>query len=134
MPDPSNNPRWNQPTRIQRPNKGYDQYSYSGQDGNVIQSTRAYNSSYYLDDNGQMWAGGYNNNKQLGVGHATTEYRVVPVQFPGTAGRIIYYAPSGYGSTNQMVLALDASGKVWGWGYNGHNQVTSSQHQLKVFL
>ncbi len=127
MPDPSNNPRSGfNPHAYKDQNKGYDQYSYSGQDGNVIQSTRAYNSSYYLDDKGQMWAGGYNNNKQLGVGHATTEYRVVPVQFPGTADRIIYYAPSGYGSTNQMVLALDASGKVWGWGYNGHNQITSS--------
>ena len=23
-------------------------------------------------------------------------------------------------------MALDENGKVWGWGYNGHNQLSSS--------
>ena len=127
MPDPTNSNRSGMnPHAYKDQTKGYDQYSYENQNGNVIQSTRVWDSSYYLDDNGQMWAGGYNNVKQLGVSHATTEYRVVPVQFPGTAGRIVYYSPCGHSTTNRTVMALDDVGKVWAWGYNGHNQVTSS--------
>jgi alpha-tubulin suppressor-like RCC1 family protein len=127
MPDPSNS--WKatyNPAPYRDQNKGYDNIQKSEQVGNVIQASRCYDSSYFLDDKGKMWAGGYNNNKQLGVSHTSAEYRMVPVQFPGTADRIIYYALPGGSGSNITPMALDASGNVWCWGYNAQNQVTSN--------
>ncbi len=121
----TNNPSWT-PTVYRDATKGYDKEVRYLQDSNIVQCTGSYDSSYMLDDRGQMWAAGYNNNKQLGDGTTTTQYRWVPVVFPGSAGKIVQYVLPQGPSNNITVMALDENGKVFAWGYNGHNQVTSA--------
>jgi alpha-tubulin suppressor-like RCC1 family protein len=114
------------PTVYYDQSKGYGMTNKHLQDTNIIQVTGAYDSSYMLDDRGQMWAAGYNNVKQLGNNSTTTEYRWIPVQFPSSAGAITQYAVGQGGSSNCTMMALDENGKVWGWGYNSDYQVSSS--------
>tara|TARA_B000000557_G_scaffold182694_1_gene149283 strand:+ start:163 stop:2871 length:2709 start_codon:yes stop_codon:yes gene_type:complete len=131
--DPSNsNKVINMPGHYRDQSKGYDNFNKNTQNGNCIQTLRTYDSTYFLTDTGKVWAGGYNNVGQLGVGHTTSEYRCVPVQFPGAAGKIRYIAGPGSGNNNVTMLALDENGKVWGWGYNGHNQLDSSNTTNKT--
>ena len=118
-------PSWT-PTLYKDYTKGYDKGNKEDQLTNILQSTGSYDSSYMLDDQGKMWAAGYNNNKQLGDGTTTTGYRWTPVVFPGSAGKIVHYALPQGPSNNITVMALDENGKVYAWGYNGHNQVTSA--------
>ena len=114
------------PTLYRNATGGFDENYRYLQQGNIVQCTGTYSSSYCLDDRGQMWAAGYNNVKQLGDGTTTSQYRWVPVNFPSTAGKIVQFALPQGPSSNVTVLALDDTGKVFAWGYNAHNQVTGA--------
>ena len=127
MTDPSNGLfKSFTPNAYRDANKGFDIPNEGDQLGDCLQVCRTYSSSYYLTTNGKVWAGGYNNVGALGNGGTSNEYRMRPVSFPGSAGKIKQLAVPGYGSTNLTIMALDENGKVWGWGYNGHNQLSSS--------
>lgn len=127
IPDPSNGIfKSFTPNAYRDANKGFDMNSAEDQLGDCIQVCRTYSTSYYLTTNGKVWAGGYNNVGAVGNGGTTNEYRMRPVSFPGSAGKIVQLAVPGGNSTNITIMALDENGKVWGWGYNGHNQLSSS--------
>jgi alpha-tubulin suppressor-like RCC1 family protein len=72
--------------------------------------------SLALKNDSTVWAWGWNNNGQLGIGTNVDSY--VPVQIPGLTGVI---AISGNGETN--TLALKSDGTVWAWGWNNYGQL-----------
>jgi len=118
-------PTWH-PTMYRDQTKGFDQAYVDEQNTNIVQVTRSHNSSYCLDDRGQMWSCGYNGYKQLGDGTTTNQYRWIPVAMPSAASAITQYAIGEGAGNNVTVMALDDTGKVWAWGYNAQNQITSS--------
>lgn len=70
--------------------------------------------SLAIDEDGNLWAWGYNEYGQLGDG--TTEDKLTPVQIKvGTKFKEIYA---------ELVhsLAIDEYGNLWAWGYNGYGQ------------
>jgi alpha-tubulin suppressor-like RCC1 family protein len=73
--------------------------------------------SYALDDNGQVWAWGTNDEGQLGDGLRDTEYEsnadsAVPVQVSQMSDAIAIAAG------NLAGYALKSDGTVWTWGYD----------------
>ena len=72
--------------------------------------------SLALDINGQVWAWGYNGNGQLGDG--TLVDKNLPVKVTGITAPIIAIAAGGAFS-----VAIDNTGAVWAWGYNGFGQL-----------
>mgnify|MGYP003334641373 CR=1 FL=1 len=71
--------------------------------------------SLFLDENGQAWATGNNNNGQLGLGDkidrsAPTKINNLPTIISVTAG-------------SEHSLFLDENGKVWATGFNNHGQL-----------
>ena len=121
MADPSNaNKVIAMPGLYRDQSKGYDTFNKGTQNGNCVQTLRTYSTTYFLMDTGKVWAGGYNNNGQVGCGHTSTEYRMVPVQFldsPTTTSEITYKIYSRV-HTNGNNVTL-------GWGSS-----TSSTHNL----
>ena len=87
-----------------------------------VEKTGGY-SGMGLDDNGVVWAWGYNGHGQWGSGHTENREHGQKVNFPG--GTVITRIAAGKGyqndQSNQM-LALDSAGNCWTWGYNGHGQ------------
>lgn len=68
-----------------------------------------------LDTEGNLWAWGYNNYGQLGIGTTETSYTAVQVK-PGTKFIDITNASdNGY--------AIDENGNLWGWGRNDRGQL-----------
>ncbi|WP_198134546.1 RCC1 domain-containing protein [Geotalea uraniireducens] len=73
--------------------------------------------------NGTVWSWGENTNGQLG--------RNVTDTSPLIAGQVMTDPPNGIGLTSitriaaggSHSLALDSSGAVWAWGYNGYGQL-----------
>lgn len=73
------------------------------------------NSSYYLAENGTVWAWGRNHVGQLGDG--TTTPRLTPVQVPGLSNIIQIRA----GLSHAVALRVD--GRVFTWGDNTYGQL-----------
>lgn len=71
-----------------------------------------------LANNGTVWAWGSNGQGQLGDG--TTVSRTLPVQVTGLAGRTIVDLSTG---ASNHTLAVDSTGTVWAWGFNGQGQL-----------
>lgn len=86
----------------------------------VVPSTYwwGYNSIYFITDQGEVYATGYNGYGQLGNGTKTNQN--VPVRC-GTFTGIKQIA------VNQGrycgVYVIDANGDLWSWGYNGYGQL-----------
>lgn len=73
-----------------------------------------YGHAFFLDSSGRLWATGYNNYGQLGVGDTST--RSTPARV-GTLENVDMLSTAGIESAH--VLARTTDGKVWAWGYNG---------------
>lgn len=74
------------------------------------------NSDYYmLLDDGTVWAMGYNDEGQLGIGTNSSGFTATPVQVQFPAGVLIARL-----STDAMpfdaAMAIDTNGNVWAWG------------------
>ncbi|WP_309544719.1 VWD domain-containing protein [Alkalilimnicola ehrlichii] len=82
----------------------------------VVSTTGGYMHSLALDDQGRLWAWGYNSRGQLGDG--TQEDRSIPVAVdlsPLGAARVVTMAAG-----ESYSMALDDHGRVWVWGWNWH--------------
>ncbi len=87
----------------------------AGIHGNVVQIATSNSDSYALTASGAVWAWGAGRTGELGDG-STVAWASAPVEVAFPAGvRIVALAnPMPYDSA----LAIDASGHVWGWGFN----------------
>jgi alpha-tubulin suppressor-like RCC1 family protein len=93
--------------------------------------------SLALDRNGALWAWGYNQLGQVGDGHGGLAYNVyAPVQVcgPGQTAPCTQFLDgiTAIAAGGMHSLALDSSGRVWGWGYNAHGQLGSQNSYTAV--
>lgn len=85
--------------------------------------------SLALDNQGRVWAWGYNSKGQLGNG--TTRSSSIPIQVSGIGGSVAIAA--GY----EHSLAADNQGRIWAWGDNyagqiGNGTTTSSSLPVQI--
>jgi alpha-tubulin suppressor-like RCC1 family protein len=78
-----------------------------------------------LDENGYVWVWGDNSAGQHGIGTTTPSFTATPSQVrnsddTGPLSNIIHISTGRW-----FIIALDSSGKVWGWGINDYKQVSS---------
>ena len=73
-------------------------------------------SASAIDKNGRAWAWGGNFLGQLGDN--TTISKLTPVSVLGAVKTFCEISSKG-----SAVLAIDKSGRLWGWGYNGSGQI-----------
>ncbi len=78
------------------------------------------NSQVFLDDMGNAWAVGNNDEGQLGVGDSTSRSSPVAVLGGLTFKKVIISSNNGTGKT---VLGLTPQGKAYTWGYNANGQM-----------
>lgn len=134
---------FNQPQQLTFP---FDDYRYGrlpGFKGQFPKCIQILGSDYwnvYLFDNGELYTYGQGPSGENGDGTTNTNYFPARVGFvvgthdwrnSGTGAgilattRIIKVAshPGQNDTANHHLLALDANGKVWSWGYNGYGQL-----------
>ena len=89
----------------------------------VTQISLGVGDAYALRSDGTVWAWGYNNSGQLGIGNTLNIYQ--PVQVTGLTGITQVSAGTGY------VLARRSDGTVWAWGANSAGELgdgTTANH------
>ena len=84
-------------------------------------SPRGYYHGLALDDDGSVWAWGYNSTGQLGDGSTYTRSAPVQVKGPGGIGTLTDVVAIAAGAYHS--LALKSDGSVWAWGYNSYGQL-----------
>ncbi|MFS4428407.1 hypothetical protein [Chryseobacterium sp. S90] len=87
-------------------------------------------SSYYLlATNGKLYAMGYNNQKQLGLGDTVTRLNWTEVTATDGAqslgGNIAWISPAENANNYPSINVLTTDGKQWGWGYSLRGQLGS---------
>jgi alpha-tubulin suppressor-like RCC1 family protein len=87
-------------------------------DKNITAITAGYYHSLALDNNGKVWASGYDNDGQLGLGDTNGKNVFTEVSL---SGKIITAIAAGAGGHHS--LALDSNGGVWASGYNEAGQL-----------
>ncbi|MCL2788082.1 MAG: Ig-like domain-containing protein [Micrococcales bacterium] len=88
-----------------------------------------YAAGYALEENGRIWAWGYNNYGQLGNGNDTNSSAPVPMQ--ATPGPLPKFTAIAAGPATGY--ALDEGGDIWAWGRNNFGQLgdgTNVPHSL----
>lgn len=81
---------------------------------NIAQVEAGYQTSMYLDENGDLYAVGGYSYGLLGDGNSYSQSsQFKKVEFP--AGVKI----SKFSFNHQSVVAIDTEGRAWGWGYSG---------------
>jgi alpha-tubulin suppressor-like RCC1 family protein len=83
----------------------------------VVAVAAGYYHSLALDSSGHVWSWGYNAQGQLGNGSSDGNPHSTPTQISGLSS-IVAVAAGQYHS-----LALDSSGNLWSWGYNGDGEL-----------
>jgi hypothetical protein len=113
---------------------------YAGKPPKIIQIVGSDYFYYYLFDNGELYSWGQGPNGENGDGQNNTNAFPTRVGFvvgthdvraAGTSAGILanikivkVCSSNPYNdSANHHVLALDSSGKIWSWGYNGYGQL-----------
>lgn len=80
-------------------------------------------SSYALDENGDLWAWGYNGYGQLGQNNTTN------LTVPTIIDRVTYFGGNSIvefwctGGQYGAAYAVDTAGNLYAWGYNGYGQL-----------
>jgi alpha-tubulin suppressor-like RCC1 family protein len=90
-------------------------------------------AGYALDDNGGIWAWGYNGDGELG--NATAANSSVAVQVIGNSGALSGF--TAIASNGPEGYALKADSTVWAWGFNssgqlGNGKTASSETAVQV--
>jgi alpha-tubulin suppressor-like RCC1 family protein len=87
--------------------------------GTIKQVATSNGAWYALKSNGTVWAWGAGQNGQLGDGRKTSTLSPVRVEFPAGV-KIAFLADV---SPYDTALAVDTSGRAWGWGYDLNGQL-----------
>jgi alpha-tubulin suppressor-like RCC1 family protein len=94
-------------------------------DARFTQVVGTYRSAFALDDGGQVWAWGNNQDGQLGDG--TTTERATPAVVAGIDGPVARIARMTAdccpGASAGHIAVLTAAGEVWTWGLNNRGQL-----------
>jgi len=107
----------------------------------IIAISAGTNNSVALKTDGTVWTRGNNMYGRLGDGTTTNSTRAVQVRDTLGTGYLTKIIAVSAGSRfdetwpASHVLALDSSGAVWGWGYNGYGQLgdgTTTQRNWPV--
>lgn len=77
------------------------------------------NHSLALTSDGRVWSWGSNGGGELGDGTQTNRNSPVPLVISAGMGKVIQIDAGDYFS-----MALDESGTLWAWGYNGDRQIS----------
>jgi alpha-tubulin suppressor-like RCC1 family protein len=88
--------------------------------GQVAEVASSNSTEYALLTNGTVYSWGVGTDGQLGDG-GTANSLSAPVQVKFPAGVQISYLPTDAMPANSA-LAVDTTGDVWGWGYNGSGE------------
>jgi alpha-tubulin suppressor-like RCC1 family protein len=88
--------------------------------GTVVQLSSSNSDSYALTSTGEVWAWGLNNDDQLGRTSPADAF-TSPLQIKFPAGVRIVSLPNPMPFSTG--LAIDSSGRVWGWGDNGQGEL-----------
>lgn len=81
-----------------------------------------------LDADGQVWAWGHNNRGQIGLGWPTPNGALDQYSKPVKVGPANVVSVAARGDAS---YALDASGAVWAWGNNSHNELGDGTTQSR---
>ena len=102
----------------------------SGIPGTIVQMTTSNTATYVLTSTGVVWAIGAGGEGALGNGGTTNSFSV-PVQVDFPAGVTIASLPNQ--SPFDTAMAIDTTGRVWGWGENGQGELClgSATNELK---
>ncbi len=73
--------------------------------------------SLAIDESGNLWSWGYNNNGQLGDGSETK--RSIPMKIETE----VKFKEIAIGNGSDYNLAIDESGNLWSWGYGTNGQL-----------
>lgn len=120
--DGSQMPRFEAGQQAQK--QGYnDRYNRSGEPPKCIQIEMTYGSTYFLFDNGEMWAIGHNAEGEKGVGVTGNKIRPVRVQNLHDRKIIKMSVSKGFEVNAHHCVVLDDEGCVWTWGYNAYGQL-----------
>jgi alpha-tubulin suppressor-like RCC1 family protein len=95
---------------------------------NIVSVAAAAAHTLALDTNGNVWAWGYNLYGALGNGSTSSQRVAIRVKSPtgsGALSNIVRIAAGGTGLLGHS-LAVDSSGTVYAWGYNGNGQLGNS--------
>merc|ERR1712154_290440 len=87
---------------------------------NIIQVSIGYYFSLFVDDTGNVWSCGENNNGQLGQGDNIQDNNKKPSKIEYFEEHNIRIKRVAAGFYNAM--ALDENGKIYGWGQNDYGQ------------
>ena len=90
-----------------------------GVTGGVKGSTGVLNSFYILNNNGNLWALGYNTQKQLGDFTTTTRTSWVQVKKTNTTGdylKATFISTNEHGNYYPAVAAITTNGELYDWG------------------
>ena len=85
-----------------------------------IAVSAGYNYSFAIDEDGKLYAWGYNAYGQLGDGTTDTRYAPVPIK---PELKFITVSTARKNSVNVHTLAIDEDGKLYAWGDNSQGQL-----------
>ncbi|NDI34413.1 RCC1 domain-containing protein [Chengkuizengella sediminis] len=86
--------------------------------------------SFAMDEDGEIWAWGYNNYGQLGDGTTEDRKKAVSVELVDDDHNILSNIQAITGGF-QHSLATDGHGEVWAWGYNSYGQLGDGTTESK---
>jgi alpha-tubulin suppressor-like RCC1 family protein len=96
--------------------------------GTVKQVATSNGAWYVVKANGTVWAWGAGQHGQLGNGHTTSTRTPVEVAFPAGVSIAFMADVSPY----DTALAVDTTGRAWGWGYNLNGQLCKGDTRLRA--
>ena len=109
-----------------------------GPSGGFLNDIVAVDASYYqsfaLDNDGKLWAWGYNGDYSIGDGTDTDQYSPVPVVFEADTSVPLSDVIAASAAISHT-LALRSDGTVWAWGWNPYGEIgdgTTDDHLAAV--
>jgi alpha-tubulin suppressor-like RCC1 family protein len=95
--------------------------------GTVSQIATSNGAWYAVESNGTVWAWGAGQHGQLGDGRLKSTLTPVEVSLPVGVKIALMADVSPY----DTALAVDTTGRAWGWGYNSNGQLCQGATQLE---